>query len=160
MPSDVSLHRLADCEAVIKRGLATFVEVGAALLEIRDGRLYRETHTTFEAYCAGRWGFTDRRARQLMDAAEIGTIVPVLNEGQARELSPLRGNPEAMREVWAEVSEDAEPVTAKFVKAAVERRLPQKPTAPIYPVHEMFACPRCAYEGERVEFRKENANGG
>ena len=39
---------LAECEAVIERGLATFVEVGRALLHIRDERLYRAAHRTFE----------------------------------------------------------------------------------------------------------------
>ena len=55
-------EKLARHEQVIERGLATFVEVGEALSEIRDARLYRESHTTFEAYCRERWGFTDRRA--------------------------------------------------------------------------------------------------
>lgn len=31
---------LARCEEIIERGLATFVEVGTALLRVRDGRLY------------------------------------------------------------------------------------------------------------------------
>jgi hypothetical protein len=42
-----------------------------ALAQIRDQRLYRETHPTFEAYCQQRWAVTARRARQLTDAAEI-----------------------------------------------------------------------------------------
>ena len=32
---------------------ATFYEVGKALEEIREQKLYRETHKTFEAYCQG-----------------------------------------------------------------------------------------------------------
>ena len=47
----LQVRRLAELELVIERGLKTFVEVGAALLGIRDGRLYRETHATFEDYC-------------------------------------------------------------------------------------------------------------
>ena len=46
---------LAECEDVINRGLATFVEVGNALLRIRDERLYRAEFGTFEAYCRQRW---------------------------------------------------------------------------------------------------------
>jgi hypothetical protein len=80
--------KLANCEHVIEHGLQTFVDVGESLLTIRDDRLYRATHGTFEDYCHARWGFTDRRARQIMAAAEIGTIVPVANEGQARALAP------------------------------------------------------------------------
>ena len=33
--------RKAQLEATIERGMQTFVEVGLALMEIRDGRLYR-----------------------------------------------------------------------------------------------------------------------
>lgn len=80
--------------------IATFVEVGEALLRIRDGRLYRDSYATFEDYCRDRWGFGERRGRQLIEAAEVGTIVPVKNEGQARELAPLRDDPNAMREPY------------------------------------------------------------
>lgn len=34
-------------EEVIDRGLATFIEVGQALLAIRDRRLYRMAYATF-----------------------------------------------------------------------------------------------------------------
>ncbi len=34
-------ERLNNCERIIERGLNTFVDVGLALLEIRDNRLYR-----------------------------------------------------------------------------------------------------------------------
>ncbi len=33
----------------------TFYEVGNALLQIRDERLYRQTHSTFEEYCREKW---------------------------------------------------------------------------------------------------------
>jgi VRR-NUC domain len=111
--------RLSELETVIERGLETFIEVGQALMEIRDGRLYRAEHGTFEGYCQERWGFTDRRARQLIDAAQIGTMVPLSNERQARELVPLLDQPGQLREVVAEVGE--QPTAAK-VRSAVEKR--------------------------------------
>lgn len=91
---------LEACEAVIAAGLATFIEVGNALTEIASGKLYRaQGFKTFEEYCAQRWEFSDRRARQLMEAAEIGTMVPISNERQARALAPLKAEPERMAEV-------------------------------------------------------------
>lgn len=123
---------LAALEATIERGLGTFVEVGEALARIRDERKYRASHGTFEAYCRERWGFTDRRARQMMDAAEavaaIGTTVPEVappaNEAQARELAPLRDQPETMAAAWTAATEaaqaDGTPITAERVRAAVE----------------------------------------
>lgn len=83
---------------------AAMMNVSPASVE-RD-RLNRQTHGTFEDYCKERWGMTDRRARQLMDASEvveeIGTIVPVspATESQARPLTKLE--PEAQRQVWTQ----------------------------------------------------------
>ena len=44
-------------EQVIEKGLKTFVDVGNALLAIRDKRLYRQGFGTFEDYCKDRWGW-------------------------------------------------------------------------------------------------------
>ena len=55
--------RLAELETVIESGIRTFVDVGRALLEIRDSRLYRESYPTFDEYCRERWGFGRIRAR-------------------------------------------------------------------------------------------------
>lgn len=53
---------LASHEAVLERGLATFVEVGDALQTIKLNRLYRMHYETFEDYCRERWGIgRDRR---------------------------------------------------------------------------------------------------
>lgn len=99
---------LTHAEATIERGLTSFIEVGEALAKVRDEQLYRDDFGTFEAYCRDRWGITDRRARQMIDAAEItnslptGTTVPV-NEGQARELTGL--DPEAAADTMRKASE-------------------------------------------------------
>lgn len=135
-PRDVrDAKRLAELEVVIEGGIQSFVAVGEALLEVRDSRLYRTGYETFEAYCKGRWQFTDRRARQLMEATEAvkalptGTVVPV-NEAQARELAPVVTDlgPEAAAEVMAEASRDG-PATAKTIREAARPRL--EPADPI-----------------------------
>ena len=84
---------LAELEIIIDRGLASFVEVGNALLEISDRRLYRATHGTFKGYVADKWQMTAARAYQLCDAAEVIKSLPpgkstiVDTESQARELA-------------------------------------------------------------------------
>lgn len=100
---------LVQLEAVIERGMNTFIEVGNALAAIQERKLYRADHGTFEGYCRAKWGFSRQRAYQLTAAAEaVTTIVdadlPVpANEGQARELSRI---PEPERvEVWRETVE-------------------------------------------------------
>lgn len=119
-----SLH---ECETVIERGLATFVDVGTALARIRDGRLYRATHATFEDYCRDRWGFNDSRARQLIIAAqtasELGSVtnVTVTNEGQARAIAPTlkEHGPEFAAEVLKQAAELG--LTAKSIQQTAER---------------------------------------
>jgi len=123
-------------ERTIEEGKQAFVEVGNALLAIRDGKLYRETHKSFATYCEEKWDFTDRRARQLIEGAtvaktvaeapplmaESGTRVPLSTEKQARQLAPLP--PDEQAPAWEEaVAEagDGQP-TANQVKAVVNRR--------------------------------------
>jgi hypothetical protein len=122
----ITAARLVELERVIERGQQTFVEVGQALLEIRDSRLYRASHGTFEDYCRERWGWTHRHANRVIEASEVvGLVGPVgpSAEGQARELAPLRDQPDAMREVWASVVARAEatdePVTAPLIRDGV-----------------------------------------
>jgi phage N-6-adenine-methyltransferase len=107
--SEIALQeatRLAQLEDTIQRGLNTFVDVGNALLEIRDSRLYRESHSTFEDYCRDRWGMSRPRAYQMIEAAEVvgnlSTNVDILpaTESVARPLTSLP--PETQRTVWAE----------------------------------------------------------
>lgn len=119
---------LADHEAVIERGLETFVEVGQALMAIRDGRLYKATHSSFDAYCRERWGWTSRQADRTIGAAEIvDQLRPIgltlESESQARALAPLRDDPEAMAEVMVKVTASDDPVTAKAISDAVNRKL-------------------------------------
>ena len=120
---------LAECEAVIERGLATFVEVGQALLRIRDERLYRD-HGTFEDYCRERWNLTRPRAYQLIDAAQVADVVSTnvdtpapQTESVARELAPLRSEPTELREAWtATVERHGEQPTAAQVREVVTER--------------------------------------
>lgn len=104
---------LIELESTIERGLQAFEEVGNALAKIRDGRLYRAQHDTFEDYCRERWGMVASRARQLIGATEVVrnlesvtnvTLLPT-NEAQARPLAKL--TPDQQREVWPIVLETA-----------------------------------------------------
>jgi site-specific DNA-methyltransferase (adenine-specific) len=85
--------RLAELEQVVERGLDTFMEVGLALREIRDGRLYRETYSTFERYLDERWGMGRAHGYRLIEGARVAELVSPMgdipNERQARELVPL-----------------------------------------------------------------------
>jgi phage N-6-adenine-methyltransferase len=125
-------QRLEVLESVIDAGMQTFVHVGNALLEIRDGRLYRQAHATFEDYCRERWGMHRSRAYQLIEAAEtvsnLSTIVDIVpaTESQARPLTVLE--PAQQREAWQRAVETAPngKVTAAHVESVVnEYRRPE-----------------------------------
>ena len=62
--------RLGELERIVEQGLATFLNVGRALLEIRDQRLYRESFGTFEAYLRQRWALSISRGSQLIAAVQ------------------------------------------------------------------------------------------
>src|SRR5215213_11011932 len=63
-------------EAVIARGLGTFIEVGKALAYIKAERLYRETHSSFEEYCRDKWEISRNYAHRLVSAAEVCALLP------------------------------------------------------------------------------------
>ncbi len=113
---------LQQYEATIERGLKTFVDVGNALLAIRDGRLYRQEYGTFEEYCRERWGMTRQNANRLIAASETVLVLEPIgskpeNESQIRPLTSLK--PEQQREVWQRAVESAPngKVTAAHVEA-------------------------------------------
>jgi hypothetical protein len=94
------------CCQVIDAGLKTFVEVGEALITLREGKLYRARFPgkTWDEFLDAKWGFTRQRANQLMSASTLaktlGTTVDIPNERIARELSDLQKdfqNPELVR---------------------------------------------------------------
>lgn len=118
----------AECERIIEANLRSFVDVGAALIRIRDGKLYRATYPTFEAYCAARWGFTRTWAYDLISSAStvkalsgIPDIPIPATQSQADE---LRGLPaEVAAEVMTEAA-DSGKLTAASIREARERIAP------------------------------------
>lgn len=126
--------RLQELESVVEQGLQTFYEVGKALDEILENRLYRETHKTFEAYCREKWGIARRTAYQFIDAAQIMEnlcmnmhIIPP----KKNQILPLSGlPPELQLEIWQEamaLSPNGSP-TGAAVKRLVEERVGSEKT--------------------------------
>jgi hypothetical protein len=99
--------RLQVCEAIVEKGLRTFVEVGSALAEIRAKKLYRQDYDTFEDYCRNRWQMVASRARQLIGAAEVvhnlqeQSVTRVTLPTTEKQVRPLLSLPaQQRREVW------------------------------------------------------------
>jgi len=120
-------------EGVIKKNLAAFYEVGRALMEIRDRRLYKEVkgYKTFEEYCRIEWNFSRSRAYQLIDSAEAVENVNncrqiPTTESQTRPLTQLK--PDQQAEAWQEAVETAPngKVTAAHVALVVEKTVAEQ----------------------------------
>ena len=82
-------------ETIIENGRKSFIEVGTALMKIRNEKLYRTTHRNFEEYCREKWSMTRRYANNLIASTKVienlGTIVPIqpTAESQVRPLTDL-----------------------------------------------------------------------
>lgn len=130
---------LAKHEETIRNGLASFIEVGQSLIEIRDSELYREDFGTFEEYCQTQWDLPRQRAYDKIAAAEvIAQLSNVRNSGQiplaeSQALELAKAKKDAPK-VWAEVLKrspklaDGSPcTTAKKIAAIRDELLNPKP---------------------------------
>ncbi|MBN3908089.1 MAG: hypothetical protein HWQ35_16495 [Nostoc sp. NMS1] len=95
-----------------------FFEAGKALMELRDRRLYRSTHKTFEDYCRDRFGHSRQQSNYLIAAAGVyenlttigcqnvanenlttnGSQILPTSERQFRPMTKLE--PQEQQEVW------------------------------------------------------------
>jgi len=86
------MTKLDVLERVIDAGMTQFLDVGNALMTIRDSRLYLTQSATWAGYLETRWGargLSAQRAHQLIQASSVGELAEGLNESQARELSKV-----------------------------------------------------------------------
>jgi len=85
---------LLACEETIGRGFQSFVEVGMALVKIRDEKLYRQDYCDFDQYCRHRWGISRIHAHRNIEAARVHEMLPIgnrpANEAQVRPLTRIR----------------------------------------------------------------------
>ncbi len=122
--------RLIELEQTIERGQKTFVEVGLALAEIRDLKLYKSDYTSFAEYCREKWGWEKAYANHMVRAAIVVQSLPekvatiVATESQARELGriPTENRAEVIEGIIAE----GQPLTA----AQIKRHFPPVPMQP------------------------------
>lgn len=129
--SKIEKKTLGDLEHTVEELLSGIkksqYKIGSSLMEIRDSRLYREGHATFEEYCRSRWGMSKSHANRhisfrttsdLLQDTEI-KVAPE-KESQTRALNRL---PETKRkDAWKEavqVSGGKTP-TAKTVSLVVD----------------------------------------
>jgi hypothetical protein len=113
-----------------------FYEAGAALRELRDRRLYRSTHKSFEDYCRDRFGYSRQNANYFIAGADVVDDLRKLTticcqllptkEIQVRPLTKL--GPAEQIIAWQQAVESAggKAPSGRIVKGIVER-LKEKP---------------------------------
>jgi hypothetical protein len=124
--------RLSELEEKIDSGLKTFLEVGRALKEIKELKLYRVAAGSFEKYVQQRFEIGRAQAYRLIDAAQIDERLQVspigdkrpVNESQFRALACVDEN--HVCEVWQKAVETAnksgKSVSAKLVKEEIVKK--------------------------------------
>lgn len=157
-------HRL---EIRVDRALG---EGWSALKQLRDLRLYRSTHGTFEEYAKERFGYNRAHAYRLINAAAVlENLSPLerqeemspnwrqkmpVSESQCRELAKLPANkqPKAWEKVLS-VSGDKAP-TAQIVKTVVERMKEKQ----LFPARD-FCAVGDVFTLTRLQSRERKYNG-
>ncbi|MBD2439824.1 hypothetical protein [Nostoc sp. FACHB-110] len=134
-----------------------FFEAGKALAELRDRRLYRSTHRTFEEYCRDRFGHSRQQSNYLIAAAgvyenlttngcqnaenedltTIGCQILPTSERQVRPLVPLEL--EEQRSCWQQAVEEAggKVPSGRIVKDVVQRIIESTKVPNTYQVSEV-----------------------
>ncbi|GAB6191120.1 hypothetical protein [Desulfocastanea catecholica] len=130
--------RLEQLENLVVENFKTFVQVGQALAEIKERKLYRMKALTFEKYCKELFDIAKSRVRELINATDVienlrhgggfgdDQLLLPLNERQVRPLIKLR--PEQQLAVWKAAVESAPrgKVTSSHVANVVKSYLGEK----------------------------------
>lgn len=119
---------LEKCRADIAKG---FMQVGKALGTIRDKKLYRETHKTFEAFVLAEFQMARRTAYRYIEAvvvvenvSESDTKSIPNNVEMTRELTKLE--PKKQKEAWKKASETTpkgKKVTASHLRKTINKMM-------------------------------------
>lgn len=117
------------CVVTIKRGTKTFVEVGLALAEVKQKRLYRKTHRTFDGFCKEHVGFQRHYGYRLIEAAETtgrllsrGDSPAPQSEAQARQLAGLSEEDQVEVMKSAAAAAGGTPTTKSIKEAATKKK--------------------------------------
>jgi hypothetical protein len=118
--------RLKKLEGIVERGMSTFIEVGDALTEIRDRKLYRLSpfggqSATFEEYAFRKFGFSRAHAYRHIKTSKVQTVLSPFgdktpsenrlpSEAVARELARLLKWPDKLKQAWDNLKKTRTPL--------------------------------------------------
>jgi hypothetical protein len=102
----------------LERLIDGFLKVGAALIEIRDGRLYRSTHVRFSDYCRDRWALSLSRCNQIMQSVEL---VSTLVQAHPEDAQVLTDTPESALRPLGRLEPELQVVSWELIRTIQER---------------------------------------
>jgi hypothetical protein len=147
--------RLIELEKIVVAGMQSWIEVGEALIEIRDSRLYRIEAKTFEEYCQSRFKMSRQHANRLISSAPIARSLETtvsISEKAVREIAKVA--PEKRQEVFQKATESASGhvPTARVIKQVVEEVSKKE----IYPVDRIEPAEESIEAGEAATKESES----
>jgi len=162
--------RLMVLELVISSGVKAFCAVGDALTEIRDAKLYRTTHGTFEAYCSARWQISRPRVYQLINHSQVVDALEIaagdlstnvdISEFAARQIKPHLA--EVTEEIRTKIAGGADPVKTTYQVIEAKREeikadaKPAKATTPDDNPYPDYVEPEPDWATDLEEVMEEN----
>lgn len=157
---------LKELVSIVNRCAQTMIEAGTALRNIRERKLWRGSHKSFDAFVKAEWGYGSDYANKMIASSEVSqklnTIVvstpkalEITKESQLRELTsvPTKHLPKVIATA-AKIAGD-DPITAKDIKQAREEVLATetKPAPPRDAWEDVVDEPETALNHETVAER-------
>ncbi|MEY9961355.1 hypothetical protein [Streptacidiphilus sp. MAP5-52] len=91
---------LVRCEAALENLRIAYWAAGKALQVVRDGRLYRATHPTFEAYCTEQWDITPQYAGRLIRSWRIAEKLFEYRDRKSNEVETIVSRKLGFGQAW------------------------------------------------------------
>lgn len=136
VPEELSPSEVKERKRWERKVERAFYEAGNALKELRDKRLYRNTHYSFEEYCQDRFGHSRQKSNFLIAGAMVyerltTTRCQILPSAEY-QVRPLNSLPEEQqKEAWEEaVSEAGGKIPPHRIVKSVVKRLKNKVKSP------------------------------
>ena len=155
--TDDEEKKLFRLEKIIEKGQKHFLEVGNALLIIRNVKLYKSTFETFAEYCKQRWGYGKSYAYYLIGSAKVSQNLSTMvdtatSERQVRSLTTLKSK-RKQRLVWKRAKRKAkggEP-TSEDVEEAVREATREENEPETEPVEDTPVLKKLKFFWEKAD---------
>ena len=177
---DLKLPEVAKLEKTVREGLNSFIEVGKAIVELRDRNAWKvRGYKTPDEYFQATFGFGERQALRLADGFQTAEKVKEAtgelprNEFAARVIKPIASDAKLLNKVQDQLKKKGLSIataTADKIQEIVERVTPK--TQPMFEdAKESKArecakavagaglsdkCPKCEKTPERYEHKSDN----